>query len=344
MQTKPLGRSGIQVSTLCLGTMTWGEQNTEAEAHSQLDMAMERGINFIDTAEMYPVPPKAETQGLTEQYLGTWLARRGRRDDLVIASKASGPSENFSHIRSGPQLDRPHLEQALHDSLQRLQTDYLDLYQVHWPSRPTNYFGQLGYRHQDDAGATPIAETLEVLADFVRAGKVRTIGISNETPWGLMEYLRLAEQADLPRVVSIQNPYNLLNRSFEVGLAEMAIRENVGLLAYSPMAFGALSGKYLDDAPPDGRITLYSRFVRYSGETGVAATREYADIARRHGLSPAQMSLAFVNAQPFLTSNIIGATKLSQLEENLDSLEVSLSEAVLEEIEAVHERYPVPCP
>ncbi|ANB01694.1 NADP(H)-dependent aldo-keto reductase [Ectothiorhodospira sp. BSL-9] len=344
MQTKPLGRSGIQVSTLCLGTMTWGEQNTEAEAHSQLDMAVERGINFIDAAEMYPVPPKAETQGLTEQYLGTWLARRGRRDDLVIASKASGPSENFSHIRGGPQLDRPHLEQALHDSLQRLQTDYLDLYQIHWPSRPTNYFGQLGYRHQDHAGATPIAETLEVLADFVRAGKVRTIGISNETPWGLMEYLRLAEQADLPRVVSIQNPYNLLNRSFEVGLAEMAIREDVGLLAYSPMAFGALSGKYLDDAPPDGRITLYSRFVRYSGETGVAATREYVNIARRHGLSPAQMSLAFVNAQPFVASNIIGATRLSQLEENIDSLEVTLSEAVLEEIEAVHERYPVPCP
>ena len=344
MQTHPLGDTDIHVSRICLGTMTWGEQNTEAEAHSQLDRAVERGIQFIDTAEMYPVPPRAETQGRTERYLGTWLARRGRRDDLVLASKVTGPGEHFSYLRGGPQLTRDHLEGALHNSLQRLQTDYLDLYQVHWPARQANYFGRLGYVHDPQDRPTPIEETLKVLADFVRAGKVRAIGISNETPWGLMQYLRLAEQAGLPRVVSIQNPYSLLNRSFEVGLAEMAIRERVGLLAYSPLAFGVLSGKYLDASPADGRVTLYSRFSRYSGETATAATRAYVDIARRHGLSPARMALAFVHSRPFVTSTIIGATKPEQLEEDLDSLDDTLSDEVLAEIEAVHARYPIPCP
>ncbi|WP_412852141.1 NADP(H)-dependent aldo-keto reductase [Ectothiorhodospira shaposhnikovii] len=344
MQYRTLGTSDIQVSLLCLGTMTWGEQNTEAEAYSQLDMAVDHGINFIDTAELYPVPPRAETQGRTETYLGNWLARRGCRDDLVIATKAAGPGSELGHIRGGPRHDRAHLEQALHDSLQRLQTDYVDLYQIHWPMRSTNYFGKLGYEHQPEADDTPIAETLAVLGDMVKAGKVRTIGISNETPWGLMEYLRVAERQGLPRVVSIQNPYNLLNRGFEVGLAEMAHREQVGLLAYSPMAFGALSGKYLESPPADGRLTLFSRFSRYSGETGVAATRAYVEIARRHGLSPAQMALAFVNSRSFLTSNIIGATRLEQLEENIASLEITLSQAVLEEIESVHQRHTIPCP
>ncbi|MBK1674498.1 NADP(H)-dependent aldo-keto reductase [Ectothiorhodospira shaposhnikovii] len=344
MQYRTLGTSDIRVSLLCLGTMTWGEQNTEAEAYSQLDMALDHGINFIDTAELYPVPPRAETQGRTETYLGNWLARRGRRDDLVIATKAAGPGSELGHIRGGPRHDRAHLEQALHDSLQRLQTDYVDLYQIHWPMRSTNYFGKLGYEHQPEADDTPIAETLAVLGDMVKAGKVRTIGISNETPWGLMEYLRVAERQGLPRIVSIQNPYNLLNRSFEVGLAEMAHREQVGLLAYSPMAFGALSGKYLESTPADGRLTLFSRFSRYSGETGVAATRAYVEIAQRHGLSPAQMALAFVSSRGFLTSNIIGATRLEQLEENIASLEITLSQAVLEEIEAVHQRHTIPCP
>ncbi|MFP4160966.1 MAG: NADP(H)-dependent aldo-keto reductase [Ectothiorhodospira sp.] len=344
MQTNPLGDSDIRVSHIGLGTMTWGEQNTEAEAHNQLDRAVERGIQFIDTAEMYPVPPRAETQGRTERYLGTWLARRGRRDDLVLASKVTGPGEHFSYLRGGPQLTRDHLERALHDSLQRLQTDYLDLYQVHWPARKANYFGRLGYEHDPEDGPTPIEETLEVLADFVRAGKVRTIGISNETPWGLMQYLRLAEQAGLPRVVSIQNPYSLLNRSFEVGLAEMAIRERVGLLAYSPLAFGVLSGKYLDASPPDGRVTLFSRFSRYSGETATAATRAYVDIARRHGLSPTRMALAFVHTRPFVTSTLIGATTMAQLEEDMDSLDDTLSDEVMQEIEAVHAHYPIPCP
>ncbi|MFW5454923.1 NADP(H)-dependent aldo-keto reductase [Thioalkalivibrio sulfidiphilus] len=344
MQTRKLGNTDIDVSLICLGTMTWGEQNTEAEAHSQLDYALERGINFIDTAELYPVPPMAETQGRTEAYIGSWLKQRGRRDDIVLASKVCGPGEWVSYFRGGPRLDRDHMTRALEDSLRRLNTDYLDLYQIHWPARPTNYFGSLGYVHQEDPDATPIAETLEVLDGFVRAGKVRHIGISNETPWGLMEYLRQAERHGWPRLVSIQNPYNLLNRSFEVGLAEMAIREQVGLLAYSPLGFGVLSGKYLDAMPEGARITLFSRFSRYTNEQGVAATRAYVELARAHGLSPAQMALAFVNARPFLTSNIIGATSLDQLKENIDSAELVLSDEVLEAIESIHGRHPNPCP
>jgi aryl-alcohol dehydrogenase-like predicted oxidoreductase len=344
MEKRKLGNTDIDVSVICLGTMTWGEQNSEAEAHSQLDYAVERGINFIDTAEMYPVPPRRETQGRTEAYIGSWLRRRGRRDDLVIASKVAGPGDWMSHLRGGPRLDRAHMTEALEDSLRRLGTEYLDVYQIHWPARPTNFFGHMGYTHQEDAGATPIAETLEVLDHFVRQGKVRHVGISNETPWGAMQYLRLAERHSWPRIVSIQNPYNLLNRSFEVGLAEMAIREQAGLLAYSPLGFGVLTGKYLDESPANGRITLFPRFSRYTNEQGVAATRAYVGLARAHGLSPAQMALAFVNSRPFLTSNIIGATTLAQLEEDVASAELVLGDEVLEAIETIHTRHPNPCP
>lgn len=344
MDKRKLGNTDIDVSLICLGTMTWGEQNTEADAHSQLDYAIERGINFIDTAELYPVPPMAETQGRTEAYIGSWLKKRGRRDELILASKVCGPGEWVSYFRDGPRLDRPHMTEALEDSLRRLNTDYLDLYQIHWPARPTNFFGSLGYTHQDDADATPIAETLEVLDDFVRQGKVRHIGVSNETPWGMMEYLRLAERHGWPRIVSIQNPYNLLNRSFELGLAEMAIREQAGLLAYSPMGFGALSGKYLNGMPQGARLTKFPRFSRYTNEEGVTATRSYVELARAHGLSPAQMALAFVNTRSFLTSNIIGATHLAQLKENIDSTELVLSDEVLEAIESIHTRHPNPCP
>ena len=340
-----LGHTDLDVSRICLGTMTFGEQNTEAEAHAQLDLAVERGINFIDTAEMYPVPPRAETQGLTEAYIGSWLARRGRRDDLVIASKVTGPGESFDYLRGGPQLTRDHLERALHDSLARLQTDYLDLYQVHWPARSTNFFGKLGYAPDPDEHATPIAETLEVLADFVTQGKVRHIGVSNETPWGVMRYLALAEQRGWPRVVSIQNPYSLLNRSFEVGLAEIAHREGTGLLAYSPLGFGVLSGKYLDDRRPAGaRLTLFDRFTRYTNEEGIRATAAYVALAQEHGLSPTQLALAWVNSRPFLTSNIIGATTLEQLAEDIDSIEIGLSDELVEAIEAIHRRHPNPCP
>ncbi|OOG23983.1 NADP(H)-dependent aldo-keto reductase [Thioalkalivibrio denitrificans] len=342
MEKRKLGN--IDVSVICLGTMTWGEQNTEAEAHSQLDLALERGVNFIDTAELYAVPPRAETQGLTETFIGNWLKRTGRRDEVVLASKVSGPGEWVEYIRGGPRLDRAHMTEALEGSLRRLGTDYLDLYQIHWPARPTNFFGKLGYEHQQDPDATPIEETLEVLDGFVRQGRVRHVGISNETPWGTMEYLRLARERGWPRVVSIQNPYSLLNRSFEVGLAEMAIRERVGLLAYSPLGFGVLSGKYLDGAPPNARITLFPRFSRYSNEQGVAATRAYVELARAHELSPAQMALAFVNSRPFLTSTIIGATTLEQLEENIASADLTLSDEVLEAIENIHLRHPNPCP
>jgi aryl-alcohol dehydrogenase-like predicted oxidoreductase len=344
MRTRKLGPTDLDVTRICLGTMTWGEQNTEAEAHEQLDYAVAQGINFIDAAEMYPVPPKAETQGRTEQYLGTWLKARGNRDQLVIATKVIGPGE-FPWLRGGPRLDRASVLAACDTSLQRLQTDYIDLYQVHWPARSTNYFGQLNYRATNDRAATPIEETFGALAELVQQGKVRHIGISNETPWGVAEYFRLAREKNLPRPVSIQNPYSLLNRSFEVGLSEFSHRDKLGLLAYSPLAFGALSGKYLGGArPPQGRLTLFARFSRYNGEHADHAVGEYVALARQHGLDPAQMALAFVTARPFTTSTIIGATTMEQLRSNIASSEIKLSDEVLQGIEAIHKRYTIPCP
>ncbi|GAA0575559.1 NADP(H)-dependent aldo-keto reductase [Halomonas salifodinae] len=343
MQTRPLGDTGIDVSRLCLGTMTFGEQNSEAEAHEQLDRAVAFGINFIDTAEMYPVPPRAETQGRTEAYIGNWLKARGSRDDVIIASKIAGPGMDY--LRGGSRLTREQIHQAVETSLQRLQTDYIDLYQLHWPDRYTNFFGRLGYEPKEEEISTSLEESLSALKELVESGKVRAIGLSNETPWGLMQSLRLAERLGLPRVASIQNPYNLLNRTFEIGLAEIAHREEVGLLAYSPLAFGVLSGKYLDGHwPPKARLTLYERFQRYNSESAAEATRAYVEIAREHGLDPAQMALAFVNSRPFLTSNIIGATTMEQLESNLASESLKLEPAVLEAIEAVHRQLPNPCP
>ncbi|MCE8020679.1 NADP(H)-dependent aldo-keto reductase [Halomonas sp. MCCC 1A11036] len=343
MQTRPLGDTGIEVSRLCLGTMTFGEQNSEAEAHEQLDRAVAFGINFIDAAEMYPVPPRAETQGRTEAYIGSWLKRRDSRDDVIIATKVTGPG--LEHIRGGPRLDRQHIHQAIDASLARLQTDYVDLYQLHWPERSTNYFGRLGYEHDEEEEAIPLEETLGVLKELVDAGKVRAIGLSNETPWGVMKALQLAERLDLPRVASIQNPYNLLNRSFEVGLAEVAHRENVGLLAYSPLGFGVLSGKYLNGARPENaRLSLFERFKRYTSPLAEQATRAYVDIARENELDPAQMALAFVNSRSFLTSNIIGATTMEQLESNLASEALKLEQSVLDAIDEVHRQIPNPCP
>ncbi|MFD2113835.1 NADP(H)-dependent aldo-keto reductase [Thiorhodococcus fuscus] len=346
MQLRPLGRTDIQVSALCLGTMTFGQQNTEAEAHAQLDRAVAAGINFIDTAEMYPVPPMGETQGRTEQYIGTWLKSRGCRDRLVLATKVTGPGDWLPHIRGGShRLDRPNIEAALDASLKRLQTDWIDLYQLHWPDRKTNFFGKLGYTESAEDESIPLLETLEVLSDQVKAGKIRHIGVSNETPWGLMRFLALAEQQGLPRMVSIQNPYNLLNRSFEIGLAEVAIREQCGLLAYSPLAFGVLSGKYLNgQRPADGRITLFSRFSRYSNPQTERAAGEYVALARRHGLDPAQMALAWVTSRPFTTASIIGATTLEQLESNLASIDLTLDADLIAEIEAIHVEQPNPAP
>ncbi|MEJ2765462.1 NADP(H)-dependent aldo-keto reductase [Photobacterium sp. MCCC 1A19761] len=339
-----LPHSSLEVSKICLGTMTFGEQNTEADAHSQLDFAFERGVNFIDTAEMYPVPPKPNTQGLTETFIGNWLKKTGHRDKVVLATKVAGP-RGVPHIRDNMALDRRNIHDAVETSLNRLQTDYIDLYQLHWPQRETNCFGKLNYQYQEDHSGVTLTDSLEALAELVRAGKVRYIGLSNETPWGVMSFLRLAEKHGLPRVISIQNPYNLLNRSFEVGLSEISHHEGVELLAYSPLAFGTLSGKYLDGARPAGaRCTLFERFSRYFTPQGVAATQAYVDIACKHGLDPAQMALAFVNQRPFVAANIIGATNLAQLEANINSIDLHLSEEVLSDLEAAGITYSNPCP
>ncbi len=344
MKYRQLGTTGIDVSLIGLGTMTWGEQNTEAQAHEQMDFAAGEGVNFFDAAEMYPVPPKAETQGRTERYIGTWLKKTGRRDQVILTTKCTGPGD-FPYLRGGPRQSRAHLTQALEGSLRNLQTDCVDLYQVHWPDRPTNYFGKLGYTHLEQTDAVPIEETLGALADFVRCGKVRHVGISNESPWGLAEYLRLSRENGLPRVVSIQNPYNLLNRTFEVGLAEFAHREHVGLLAYSPLAFGVLSGKYLGGArPANTRLSLFARFTRYTGELIESATRAYVELARQHGLDPAQMALAYVSSRPFVTSTLIGATTMPQLRANIASIDCALGDDVLKGIEAIHRRIPNPGP
>ncbi len=346
MRYRRLGRTDITVSELCLGTMTFGEQNTEADAAEQLDRAVDAGVNFIDTAEMYPVPPMVETQGRTETYIGNWLAARGNRDKLILATKVAGPADWMPHPRGASgRLDRANIEAALDDSLRRLRTDYVDLYQLHWPDRETNYFGKLGYQHSEQDDSVPLQETLGALDDLVKAGKIRHVGLSNETPWGTMHALALAERYELPRMVSIQNPYNLLNRSFEIGLAEVALREHCGLLAYSPLAFGMLTGKYRGGARPEGaRLTLYARFDRYSNPQALAATDRYIAIANRHGLNPSQMALAWVTSRPFVTSNIIGATTMRQLEVNLASAELTLSDAVIAEIEAAHMEQPNPSP
>nr|MBV6629111.1 NADP(H)-dependent aldo-keto reductase [Oceanococcus sp. HetDA_MAG_MS8] len=345
MEYRKLGRSGPEVSLIGLGTMTWGEQNTAQEAFAQLDAAVAAGVNLIDVAEMYPVPPRAETQGRTEEIVGEWIQRRGHHNDVVIATKVAGGADWLPWIRGGPKLDASSIRQACEDSLRRLQVDCIDLYQVHWPDRKTNFFGQLGYTQADVEHGTPIRETLQALAELQQAGKIKHVGISNETPWGLSSYLRLAEQNDWPRVVSVQNPYNLLNRSYEIGLAEFAPREQVGLLAYSPLAFGVLSGKYLQGARPDGaRLTLFQRFARYTNPQAEAATQAYVDLAAEHGLSPAQMALAFVNEQPFVTSNLIGATSMTQLEQNLAAIEQRLSPELKKAIDAIHTAHPNPAP
>lgn len=347
MEYRKLGRTDIKVSEICLGTMTWGEQNTEQEGHAQLDYALERGINFIDTAELYAIPPRKETYGKTESIIGSWLKKSGRRDDIILASKVVGPGEDWlPHIREGKaRLDRHNITKAIDGSLKRLGTDYLDLYQLHWPDRKTNFFGQLGYQHQVDDNPVTIIETLQIMGDLVQEGKVRYIGISNETPWGMMKYVELAECLKMPRIVSVQNPYNLLNRSYEIGMAEISHREDIGLLAYSPLGFGVLSGKYLDGQQPNkARITLWPDYNRYSNEQALAATADYVALAKEHGLDPAQMALAYVNSRPFLTSNIIGATTLEQLESNINSAELRLSEEVMEGIEAIHTRHPNPSP
>lgn len=348
MKYRKLGNTDLDVSLIGLGTMTYGEQNSEADAHAQLDLALELGVNLVDTAEMYPVPPMAATQGLTEQYIGTWLAKTGRRTDIVLASKIAGPQRDPKrpgHIRNGTtSLDRKNLEQALHDSLRRLQTDYLDLYQLHWPDRSTVTFGQRSYPWKEE-DTVPIEETLAVLDDFVRQGKVRHIGVSNETPWGVARFLELARSRSLPLIATIQNPYNLLNRVFEEGLSEFCRYDSLGLLAYSPLAMGVLTGKYDHGARPEkGRLTLYERFTRYDAPRAREAALAYNELAREHGLTPTQLALAWVNQQVFTSSNLIGATTLEQLRENIASVDVQLSDELITKVNAIHHHSPNPAP
>jgi len=346
MDYRNLGRSEIKVSTICLGTMTWGEQNSESDAHRQLDFAIERGVNFIDTAEMYSIPVKASTQGRTESYIGSWLKRPGNRNRVIVATKVSGRSRDFTWLRDGgTRLDRSNIVQAVEGSLKRLGIETIDLYQLHWPDRSTTFFGALGYVHKPNDHSVPLEETLSVLADLMQQGKIRHAGVSNETPWGLMRYLHLAETRGLPRMVSIQNPYSLLNRTFEVGLAEVAIREACGLLAYSPLGFGVLTGKYLNGARPAGaRLTLYPEYRRYTSARATQATTAYVDAARRHAVAPAQFAIAYAASRPFVTSVIIGATTLTQLEENIAAADLSLGEDALRAIEAAHAADPNPSP
>ena len=346
MDYRKLGNTDLDVSQICLGTMTWGVQNSQSDAYEQLDYALSQGVNFIDTAELYAIPPTAETWGKTEQFIGNWLAERKCRPEIILASKVAGNTEGWvDHIRGGPRLNKVQLQQALDDSLQRLQTDYLDLYQIHWPARKANYFGVRGMHTIAAQDVESIEETLEVLDGFVQSGRVRHIGISNETPWGLMEYLRLADKRGWPRVQSVQNPYNLLSRLYEVGLAEMSLREEVGLLAYSPLAFGVLSGKYLHgESPDDARLSLFPDYQRYSSSSACKATQRYAELAHASGLSLAHMSLAYVNTRQFVTTNIIGATTLDQLKENIDSINVTLADDVLNAIEVIHQEIPDPSP
>ncbi len=344
MRYRKLGNTDIEVSVICLGTMTWGQQNTESQAHEQMSYALDQGVNFFDTAELYPVPARKETSGLTEEYIGTWLSNTGNRDKIILATKICGPGAYTKHIRAEEDYSASTITEALHQSLRRLRTDYIDLYQLHWPARRTNFFSVRGY-HKLDAWEDNFLHILESLEKHIKTGKIRTIGISNETPWGMMNYLRNAEKHNLPRIISIQNPYSLLNRSFETGLAEMSIREQVGLLAYSPMAFGRLSGKYeKGKASADARINQFDSMARYNSANSIEATRKYANIAREYGLSLAQMSLAFVNDRSFVTSNIIGATTMSQLRENIASDNIVLSRECLKAIEQVHNLIPDPAP
>ncbi len=341
-----LGNTDIEVSKICLGTMTFGQQNSEQDAHEQLDFALDHGINFIDTAELYSVPAQKETQGSTERYIGTWLKNRSDRDKIILATKIAGPNLEFcSHIRENMSYDERNFREAVHTSLERLQTDYIDLYQLHWPERTTNFFGKLGYTSHDDQWEDNILSILETLDKLVKEGKIRNIGLSNETPWGLSQFLKLAEKHNLPRVMSVQNPYSLLNRTYEVGMAEMSIREQAGLLAYSPLAFGVLTGKYLNGVMPEnGRLTLFPSFKRYLVERATQATEQYAEIAKKYDLSLTHMALAYVNTRPFLTSNIIGATTLEQLKQNIESVNTQLSQECIQEIEAVHANNPNPAP
>lgn len=345
MKYNLLGASDLRVSELCLGTMTFGRQNSIAEAHQQLDYAIAQGVNFIDAAEMYPVPAQAETCGRTESYVGEWLKRQ-QRDSLIIATKMAGPGRGMKWIRNDAKaINRANIRRAVEASLMRLQTDYIDLYQIHWPDRYVPLFGQTEFDPAQERETESIAEQLTGFAEMIQAGKIRYLGLSNETPWGIAKFCQVAAQLGLPKVVSVQNAYNLLNRVFDWSWAEACYREQVSLLAYSPLAFGCLTGKYLNQQPEQARLSLFAGFgQRYLKPNVPKAVAAYVDIAQRYGLSPAQMAIAFVKSRWFVSSTIVGATSIEQLKENLSSGAIELLSPVLAEIEAVHLRYPNPAP
>jgi len=344
MKYTTLPNTDIKVSKICLGSMTFGEQNTKTQGHEQIDFAVDNGVNFIDTAELYSIPAKAETYGSTEKIIGSWLKKSGKRDEIILASKIAGPGIYTSHIRNTG-FTKEAITEAIEGSLKRLQTDYIDLYQLHWPSRPVNCFGLRSFPHEQfQKKEENFVEVLETLDSFIKQGKIRHLGLSNETPWGLMKYAEASKEHNLSRPITVQNSYSLLHRSFETGLSEVSMQEDIGLLAYSPLAFGVLSGKYLDSVPKDARVTLFPNYNRYSSLQSEMAVREYLKIAQRHNLTLVELSLAFVNQIPFVTSNIIGATKMSQLKENINSIYIELSEEVLREINEVHTITPNPAP
>lgn len=344
MKYTVLPNTETKISKICLGTMTFGEQNTKADAHLQLDYAVSRGINFIDTAEMYPIAARKATLGSTERFIGTWLKKRSKRDDLVIATKIAGPNRGMDYIRQPLDFSRKNILEAVDKSLKNLQTDYIDLYQLHWPERKMNMFGKRGFTIVDDAWQDNFKNILETFDLLIKQGKIRHIGVSNETPWGVMRFLAESEKNNLPRIATVQNAYSLLNRLFDVGLTETCYRENVGLLAYSPLGFGIISGKHLNGVVPNSRIGLFPHFTRYTSENSTKATRLYQQLAADHNLNLAQMAIAFVQHQTFVTSTIIGATSLEQLKENIDSQNISLSDEILHEINKIQELIPNPAP
>ncbi|VAV84203.1 Tas protein, an NADP(H)-dependent aldo-keto reductase [hydrothermal vent metagenome] len=345
MKYTTLPNTNIKISKICLGTMTWGNQNTEAEGHEQLDYALEQGINFIDTAELYPVPAEAKTSGRTSEIIGTWLRKTGHRDKVILASKIAGPGEYTAHIRTTG-FSPESIKDAIHKELNRLQTDYIDLYQLHWPERQTNTFGVRDYNYNsNDPWQDNFNEILHTLDRFIKEGKIRHVGLSNEKAWGAMRYLEESKTHNLPRMITIQNAYSLLNRVFEGDMAEVAIRENIKLLAYSPLAFGVLSGKYIKGtAVENSRLKLFPTFARYSSEQSTKATQQYLQLAEDNNISLTQMALAFVTQQPFVASNIIGATTMAQLKENIDSINLELSKDILEQINDIHRTNPNPAP
>lgn len=347
MKHTTIPNTDIKVSKICLGTMTFGEQNTEVDAHEQLNYAVEKGVNFVDTAELYPVPGRKETQGLTEKYIGTWLKDQ-KREDFVIGSKITGPSGGLGYIRENLGFSNKAVDDAIEKSLKRLQTDYIDLYQLHWPERNANFFGTRNYKHNfDKKWEDNFKEVIEKLDSLVKEGKIRHYGVSNETAWGVMRHLSESKKNNLTRCKTIQNPYSLLNRTFEMNLAEISMHEKVGLLAYSPLAFGALSGKYLNERPDNSRLKLYPQMLimrKYLSKEAVFVTEKYLELATKNNMSLTELALAFINQQPFVTSNIIGATTMEQLKENIGSIDISLSDEILDEINKINELQPNPAP